>query len=178
MYHAPSPKTVLHPRIITDPPPCFIVWWTYWGLIYAPSPIQHHNLPFELHLFIFVLSLKIVRFRSSMVQFSYFWANLRRARTCSQIINGFLCCTCAPSLKTRLTVMPNNNLLILDQSCFAIADVVPSRPSITRVVQHLISWYARSFGRPPLCLSMSRLQPSSYALQKIGSCPLKWQLCK
>ena len=74
MYHAPSPKTVLHPRIITDPPPCFIVWWTYWGLIYAPSPIQHHNLPFELHLFIFVSSLKIVRFRSSMVQFSYFFS--------------------------------------------------------------------------------------------------------
>ena len=60
------------------PPPCFTVWWTCWGPTRSPSPIQHHDLPYELNLFIFVSSLKTPCFQSSMVQFSNLWANLRR----------------------------------------------------------------------------------------------------
>ena len=77
-----------------------------------PSPIQHHDLPSKLNLSIIVSSLKITHFQSSMVQFSYLWATLMDARTCLRVINGFLCCSCAPntmSLKSRLTMMSNNN---------------------------------------------------------------------
>ena len=70
--------------------------------------LQHHDLPSELNLFIFVSSLKIMCFQLSMVQLSYFWANLRHARTCLQIIICFLCYICAfnpSSFKARLIVM-------------------------------------------------------------------------
>ena len=39
--------------------------------------------------FIFVSSLKVTSFQPSMVQFSYLWANLRHARTCLELNNGF-----------------------------------------------------------------------------------------
>ena len=64
------------------------------------------------------------------------------------------------SLKARLTMMSNNNLWVLDQSCFAIVDVVPSGPSVARVTQGLFSQSTRSFGRHPLCLSIS--PPTSF----------------
>ena len=133
LYDAPDPKVVMHPQIITDPPPCFTVWWTCWGPTRPPSPIQHHDLPFDINLFIFVSSLKITHFQSSMVQFSYLWANLERMRTCLRLINGFLCCTCAPnltSLKTRLKLMLDNNLHVSNRTCFVVVDAVLSPPSV------------------------------------------------
>jgi hypothetical protein len=110
------------------------------------------------NLFIFVSSLKITHFQSSMVQFAYLWANHMHARTCLRLRNGFLCCTCAPnpaSLKARLTMMSNNNLHVSNRSCFVVTNAIPSQPSVPRVAQHLFSRPARSFGRPPLCLSIS-----------------------
>ena len=41
--------------------------------------------------------------------------------------------------------------------------------------QFLFSQFVRSFGCPPLCLSISPLHPSSNALQQIGSCALNQQ---
>jgi hypothetical protein len=67
------PKAIMHPQIITNPPPCFTVWWTCWGPTCYPSPIQHHDLLSELPLFMFVSSLKITHFQSWKVQFSYLW---------------------------------------------------------------------------------------------------------
>jgi hypothetical protein len=145
-YHVPSPKAVMHPQTIIDPPPCFTVWWTCWGPTQSQSPIQHHDLPFELNLFIFVLSLKITRFQSSMVQSSYLWANIMCVRTCLQLRNGFLWCTCAPistSLTKHVLVMPDNNLHVSDQTCFTIADALPSQPSIPRATQCFFSRSAR-----------------------------------
>ena len=52
-------KPSCFPTSSQDPPPCFTIWWICWGPTYFPSPIQHHDLLFELNLFIFVLSLKI-----------------------------------------------------------------------------------------------------------------------
>ena len=127
------------------------------GPMCSPSQIQHNDLPFELNLWIFVLSLKIMCFQSSMVQISNLWANLRRVRTCLRLRNGFLCCTCAPNptfLKVCLIVMPDNNLHVSDWSWFAIADAVTRQPSVTRVTKCLFSRFARSFGRPCLCLSI------------------------
>jgi hypothetical protein len=109
------------------------------------------------NLFIFVSSLKITRFQSSMVQFSHVWANLRHVRTCLQLIDNFFCCTCAPnptSLKAHLTVMSDNNLFVLRWTCFVVVDALPSRPSVIRVTQRLFSRSARSFGHPPLYLSI------------------------
>jgi hypothetical protein len=73
-------------------------------------------------------------FQSSVVLFSYFWANLMHARTRLRLINSFLCYTCAPnlaSLKTRLIVLSDNNLFVSDWSCFVVPNVVPSQPSVT-----------------------------------------------
>ena len=112
LYHAPSPKAVMHLQIATNPSSCFTVRWTCWGpVLHSPSPIQNHDLPFELNLFIFVLSLKITHFQSSMVQFHTF----EQTSSVREHVykNGFLCCTCAlnpTSLKARLTVMSNNNI--------------------------------------------------------------------
>ena len=93
--------------------------------------LQHHDLPSELNIFIFVSSLKTMCFQSSMVKFSYLYANLTCARTCLRLRNGFLCCTCAPnptSLKARLIMTSDNNLHVSDRSCFVVANAVPSRP--------------------------------------------------
>ena len=128
-------------------------WCTCWGPTCPPSPIQHHDLPSKLNLFIFVTSLKITCSQSSMVQFSYLWANHRRARTCLWLRNDLLCCICPPnppSLKARLTLMS----LVLDQSCFVVANAIPSQPLVTRVTQRLFSWSARSFEHPLFCLSI------------------------
>ena len=38
----------MHPQIITDPPPCFTIWWTCWGPTRSLSPIQHYDLRYEL----------------------------------------------------------------------------------------------------------------------------------
>jgi hypothetical protein len=100
------------------------------------------------------------RFQSSNGSILILWANLKRMRTCLQLKNGFLCCTCAPnpsSLKARLIVVSNNNLHVSDWSSFAITNAVPNQPSVTKVTQRLFSWSARSFGHPPLCLSISPL---------------------
>ena len=93
-----------------------------------------------------------------MIQFSYVWANLRYVRICLQLRVGFLCCTCAPNhvtLKARLTLMLDNNLQVSIWSCFALANAVPSQPSLTRVIQRLFSGFTRNFGHPPLCFSIS-----------------------
>ena len=50
---------------------------------------------------------------------------------------------------------PHND--VIQQTCFAVANVVPSQPSVTRVAQRLFSRSARPFGHPPLCLSISPL---------------------
>jgi hypothetical protein len=131
-------------------------------------------------IYLFLIT-KITRFNLSMVQFSYLWANLRRARTCLQLKNGFFCCTCAPnpsSLKARLTRISYNNLNVSDRSCFAITYAVPSQPSITRVTQRLFSLFAKSYAHPPLCLSIS--PPTSFlrCATEDWSWPLKWQLCE
>ena len=92
-----------------------------------------------------------------MVQFSYLWANLKRVRTCLSFKNVFLCHTYAPnptSLKAHLTVMSNNNLLVSYRICFDVANAIQSWPSIPRVTQHLFSRFARSFGHPPLYVSI------------------------
>jgi hypothetical protein len=94
---------------------------------------------------------------------------------------GFMCCTCMPdptSLKARFTMMLDNNLHVSDQTCFDVANVVPSWPSITMVTQRLFSRFAWNFGRLLFVSQSCPLHPSSYALQKIGSCPLKRQLCE
>ena len=62
-----------------------------------------HGPPFELSLFIFVLWLKITRFQSSMVQFSYLWENLKSARTCLRLINGFFFHLCDQSNHSKST---------------------------------------------------------------------------
>ena len=95
-----------------------------------------------------------------MVKFSYLWANLIRARTCLWLKDWLPLLHLWPnptSLKARITVMSDNNLHVSYQSCFSIAGAIPSRPSITRVAQRLFSWFARSFGCPLLCLSISPL---------------------
>ena len=131
-----------------------------------------------------------------MVQFSYLWANLRRARTYLQFRNGFLCCTCAPnptSLKTCLIMMSNNNLHVLNQSCLVVADVVPSRPLVTKVIQRLFSRPTRHFGCAPLWLSISPptsflicatkdwLMPTKLAILRVEtlflSCTKAWCFC-
>ena len=106
----PWPKSCYASLIITDAPLCFMVWWTCWGPTRSPSPIQHHDPPHELDLFIFVLSLKITRLQSSMVQFSYLWANLRHARTCLRFKNGFLFCTCASNISNLSQSTPHNDV--------------------------------------------------------------------
>jgi hypothetical protein len=124
----------------------------------SSSPIQHHDLPFEQYLFIFVSSLKITLFSFINGPVLIPLSKPPHARTCLQLKNDFLCCTYAPnptSLKACLTVMSNNNLQISNRSCFVVADVVPSRPSITRVTQCLFSRSARRFGCPPHCLAIS-----------------------
>ena len=98
-----------------------------------------------------------------MFQFSHLWVNLKRARTCLWLRNDILCCTCAPnptSLKARLIVMSNNNLHVSNRSCVAIADVVLSRPWVSRVIQRLFSRFVRNFGCLALCLSI--LPPTSF----------------
>ena len=142
LYHVANPKVVMHPQIVADPTLCFTIWWTCGGPTRSKSPIQHHDLPFELNVFNFVSSLKMTRFQSSMVQFSYLWASLRRVGTCLQLRIGFLCCTCAAnwaSLKVRLTMMLANNLHVSDRSYFVVTCAVPSRPSLSRVTQRLFS---------------------------------------
>ena len=143
----------MHPQIITNPPPCFMVWWTCWGPMWHSSPIQHHELSSRLNLIIFVSSLKFTCFQLSMVQISYLWASLKHARTCLWLRIGFFCYNCAPnptSLKARLIVMSDNNLHVPDRSCFVVADAIPSRPPVIRVTQHLSSHSTRRFGCPPL----------------------------
>ena len=84
-------------------------------------------------------------------------------RTCLQRLNDFICYTCAPnpkSLKAHLIVMSENNLHVSDQSCFDITNAIPSRPLIIRMTQRLFSRLAKSFGCPPLCLSI--LPPTSF----------------
>ena len=108
-----------------------------------PALVQHHDLPFELNLFTFVSKLKIMHFQSTMIQFSYLWANLMRARTCLRLINGFLCCICTPNLaflKARHTMTSINNKFVSHSSCFVVANAVPSRPLVIRGTQHLFSW--------------------------------------
>jgi hypothetical protein len=86
-----------------------------------------------------------------------------RARTCFRLRNDFLCCTCAPnptSLKARLTVMSNKNLLVSNQICFVVTDATPNQPLVTRVTQCLFFGFPRSFGCIPLCLSI--LPPTSF----------------
>ena len=92
----PAQKAVMHPQIFTDSPSYFMVWWTCWGPTRSPSPIQHHDISFELNLCIFVSSLKIMHFQSSMVQFSYLWASFK--------------CMYTTSLKTRLTTNVKQHL--------------------------------------------------------------------
>ena len=60
-------------------------------------------------------------------------------------------------LKAHLTVMSENNLHVSNQNCFAIANAIPSQPSVTRVTQRCLSQSIRIFGRLPLCLSISPL---------------------
>ena len=172
LYNTPDPKAVMHPQTITAPPPCITIWWRCWGPICSPSPIQHQSLPHELNLFIFLFSLKITCFQSSMVQFPNLWTNLKHARTCLWPINCFLCCTCAPnlaSLKTHFTMMSNNNLYVL----------VPSQPLVTKVTQRLSSRSARSFGAPPLCLTILCRSTSLFkCATKEWLSPLKQQLCE
>ena len=74
------------------------------------------------------------------------------------IHNDFPCCTCVPnptSLKTRLTMMLDDNLFVSDQSCFVVAKAFPNWPSVSRVTQHLFSWYVRSFGHSSLFLNLA-----------------------
>ena len=81
-----------------------------------------------------------------------------RARTCSRLRNDFLCYTWTPnlaSLKAHLTVELNINLYFSYRSCFVVVDAVPSRPWVARVIEGLLSWFGRSFGCPPLCLSFT-----------------------
>jgi hypothetical protein len=54
-------------------------------------------------------------------------------------------------LKARLTVMSDNNLQVSNWECYAIQNW----PSVRRVTQCRFSQSARSFGHPPLCLSIS-----------------------
>ena len=56
--------------------------------------------------------------------------------------------------------MSNNNLHVSDQTCFDVIDTVPSRLLVTRMTQCLFCRFARSFGCPPLCLSI--LPPTSF----------------
>ena len=57
MYHALSLKVVMHPQTITDPPPCFMIWWTCWGPRRSPSPIYHHDLPSKIkHIYLFLIT--------------------------------------------------------------------------------------------------------------------------
>ena len=110
----------MHPQIIKQPT-FFTVWWTCWGPTRSPSQIQYHDLPYECNPFIFVSSSKGMHFQSSMVQFSYLWANSTRARTCLQIRNGFVCCTCAPnptSLKAHLTMISNKKFTCFKSELF------------------------------------------------------------
>jgi hypothetical protein len=44
--------------------------------------------------------------------------------------------------------------LVLGWTCFVVVDALPSRPSVIRVTQRLFSRSARSFGHPPLYLSI------------------------
>ena len=116
-------NVVMHSQIITNPPPCFTIWWTYWGPTCSPSPIQHHDLPFEFicpiienHTFPIINDPILI-----------FWANLRQARTCSQLNNGFICCTCAlnpTSLKARLTMMSDNNLHVSKCCCICTSKLI------------------------------------------------------
>ena len=152
-----------------------------WGPMGSPSPIQHLDLSFEYNQFIFVSSLKMTCFQSSKVQSSYLWANPKCGRTYLRLIIGFLCCTCAPnlaSLKAQLTMMSDNNLHVSNQSCFVVTDAVPNLLLVIRVTQWLFCQYARNLDAI-LFVSQSRpLHYSPYTLQKIGSCPLKRQICE
>ena len=57
-------------------------------------------------------------------------------------------------------MLSDNTYMFQIEVFFSIACAVPSWPSITRVTQCLFSWFARSFGRPLLCLSIS--PPTSF----------------
>ena len=155
------------PSCITKLPPCLTFWWACWGPTCFPSPIQYHDLPFELNLFIFVSLLENHTFPIISGPVLVPWSKRQVCKNICTTHSGFFCCTCAPnlaSLKAHLTIMSNNNLHVLDQSCFVVANAIPSRPSVTRVTQRLFSRFARSFGRHPLCLSISPLHSSSDVL--------------
>ena len=64
------------------------------------------------------------------------------------------------SITKHLTLMLDNKLHVSNRSYFVVTNTIPSEPLITRVTQRLFSWFARSFGRPPLCLSIS--PPTSF----------------
>ena len=176
LYHAPGPKVVMHSQIITNPPPCFTIGWTCWG------PIQQHDLPYELNLFIFVSSLKMTRFQSSMVKFSYLWANLKRVKTCLWLIIDFLCSTCAPN-PTSLKSTPHNdvkqqyNYFKLKLFCCRKCNfkLTLSNKNDTTL---LLSICKKLWMSSSTSLKSRPLHPSSNALQKISSCPLKRQLCE
>ena len=93
LCHAPGAKAIMHPQIVTDPPPCSMVWWTCWGPTRSPSPIQHYDLPFEVNLFFFGLVIENHTFSIINAPISYFWANLKRARSCANPRISFICYT-------------------------------------------------------------------------------------
>ena len=52
------------------------------------------------------------------------------------------------NLSKHATMMSNNNLLVSDIPCFVVTDAIPSQHAVTRVIQRIFSWFARSFGWP------------------------------
>jgi hypothetical protein len=89
-------------------------------------------------------------------------------------------CTTPTSLKARLIVMSDNILLVSNRSCLVVAYVVPSQPSVTKVTQcmPLLTVFKKLWTPFLFVFQSCPLYPSLDALQKIGSCPLKWQLCE
>ena len=158
LCQVPSPKVVIQPHIMICPPSCFTVCWTCCGCTCSPFVIQHQDLPSELNMFIFVSSLKIMRFQLWMIQLAYMRANLTRAWTCLLVNNGFFYCTCAakPShCKACLTVTSYTFLPDSFRIYAATFDATPKRPSISKVTHVHLSLVVRCLGCPPFCLSSS-----------------------
>ena len=132
--------------------------------------------PIKLNVFIIVSLLEITHFQSSMVQFSYLWANLRRVKTYLRLKTEFKHCCICELLHKRIAALVHPIQPLLKhtsqwclttftwkiQSCFVIADAVPSQAVVTKVTQRLFYQSTRNFGRPPLCLSIS---PSTSSLK-------------
>lgn len=116
-----DPKVVVHLQIITNPPLCFMVSWTCCGQIRLPSPIQHHDLPFELNLFIFVALLIFDAFPiiNNPIRIS-----LSKPQGCKNMFTTqtwfLLWHLCTKSTVCQTTPNTNSNLPLSEQSCFAI----------------------------------------------------------